>query len=249
MKKALEFAPFLLLAVAGHVWAMTHLPDGSLASGGDQGEAAVSLIGADPVVSALVADWMRPPETSASAPDLPQAIAQTAAPFVAQLDIPTLPTSAALPPAASIPQAAPQIIAKAPKPQAAPKKPRAQPSAPPKQRAAGSGKAHIAGTGTAQDNAKGAASSASLGKQWGGAIRSAIARAQRPTSDRARGTVHLRISVQVDGRLASVSMHKSSGHAGLDAAAVDAVRRAKLPAAPKGLKGTQHFNLPIAFKG
>jgi protein TonB len=85
--------------------------------------------------------------------------------------------------------------------------------------------------------------------QWGGAIRARIERQKRyPAGTRAQGTVHLVLDVGGDGRLMGVAVTRSSGDARLDAAAVSAVRRARLPAAPDRLPGSRHrFNLPVAF--
>ncbi len=86
--------------------------------------------------------------------------------------------------------------------------------------------------------------------QWGGRIRTAVARAQRyPNSTRARGTVKLQIAVSPNGRVTGISVVQSSGDARLDRAAIQAVKRARLPRAPKELtRNSYRFNLPLAFK-
>lgn len=93
------------------------------------------------------------------------------------------------------------------------------------------------------------AARASLMGQWGGAIRARIERQKRyPSGTRAQGTVHLVLDVGGDGRLLAVGLQRSSGDARLDAAAMTAVRRARLPAKPDALPGARHrFNLPMAF--
>ena len=85
--------------------------------------------------------------------------------------------------------------------------------------------------------------------QWGGAIRARIERQKRyPAGTRAQGTVHLVLDVGGDGRLLGVAVTRSSGDARLDAAALAAVRRARLPAKPERLPGSRHrFSLPMAF--
>ncbi|MCK0149079.1 energy transducer TonB [Marivita sp. S6314] len=85
---------------------------------------------------------------------------------------------------------------------------------------------------------------------WGAKIRSSVARAQRyPNGTRARGTVKLQISVSPAGRVVGVSVVQSSGDRRLDKAALAAVKRARLPRAPKGLTAASYrFNLPLSFK-
>ena len=85
--------------------------------------------------------------------------------------------------------------------------------------------------------------------QWGASIRNRVERRKRyPNGTRASGTTVLRITMARSGGLASVSVVRSSGTQELDQAAVQAVRRARYPAAPKGLDAAQYqFNLPLAF--
>lgn len=89
----------------------------------------------------------------------------------------------------------------------------------------------------------------SLMAEWGGAIRNRVERRKRyPKGATASGTTVLRISVTPAGRLAAVSVVRSSGDRKLDQAAIKAVQRAKYPAAPKGLAAAQYkFNLPVTF--
>lgn len=85
--------------------------------------------------------------------------------------------------------------------------------------------------------------------QWGGAIRSGVERRKRyPGGTSASGTAVVRLTVAPQGRLVSATLAKSSGDAKLNRAAVEAVRRARIPKAPKGLsKASYSFSLPIAF--
>lgn len=85
--------------------------------------------------------------------------------------------------------------------------------------------------------------------QWGGQIRQRIARAQRyPAGTSATGVVKLRITVARTGRLAKATVVASSGNARLDRAALQAVQRARLPAAPDALRNASYsFNLPLRF--
>ncbi|SNR69959.1 energy transducer TonB, partial [Puniceibacterium sediminis] len=65
---------------------------------------------------------------------------------------------------------------------------------------------------------------------------------------RASGTVVLWLKVTSSGTLAGVGISRSSGNALLDQAAISAVQKARMPAAPNGLtQGTHTFSLPIRF--
>lgn len=130
-------------------------------------------------------------------------------------------------------------------------RPTAAPAAAPAQRAAGTGAdGHEGQSGQASVTSRAQADTGGLVAHWGGAIRAAVQRQQRhPAGIRAGGTVHLRLDVHSDGRLLAVALSQSSGHAALDQAALDAVRRARLPAAPQGLGGSFQFNLPVRFRG
>lgn len=90
-----------------------------------------------------------------------------------------------------------------------------------------------------------------LRASWGGQIRARIERRKTYPSSagRAQGVVTVRLTVQRTGRLASVSVARSSGNAALDRAALQAVRRAgRFPAAPRGLgRASYSFTLPIRF--
>lgn len=125
-------------------------------------------------------------------------------------------------------------------------------AAAPSARAAGSGAQTQEGrAGRSESTSRSEADSGALVAQWGGQIRAAIQRQQRhPAGGRVGGTVRLQLVVQGDGRLASVRVLESSGHAALDRAAIEAARRARLPRAPQGLGGGSYrFNLPVRFQG
>lgn len=131
--------------------------------------------------------------------------------------------------------------------QARPSPPAAQPATPP---AAGRAPTPDPQPDASRAAPRGAAEgSATQLAAWGSAIRSAVLRAQRaPRGSRATGTVTLRLSVTASGGLAGLVVQGSSGVAALDAAATDAVRRARLPRAPDGIGGTHHFSLPVSFR-
>lgn len=89
----------------------------------------------------------------------------------------------------------------------------------------------------------------SLMAQWQGAIGAAVERRKHyPRGTHARGRVYLTLTITRQGQLAQVTVMRSSGQPLLDEAAVSAVRRAKMPAAPKGLTQPSYtFRLPISF--
>ncbi|MDZ7708796.1 MAG: TonB family protein [Roseovarius sp.] len=180
---------------------------------------------------------------------------RTTAPRPATPDAPRAPQMAALPEIDHSPPAALAPPPPATRPQARPAtKPAAKPAAPAparrKETARGEGKQQAGGQASTAAPARiDDATRTSLMGQWGGAIRTRIERQKRyPAGTRASGTVHLVLDVGADGRLLGVGLRRSSGNDRLDAAAMNAVRSARLPAAPDRLPGTSHrFNLPVAF--
>ena len=184
------------------------------------------------------------PRTAPGRPAAPEAPEAPRAPQMAALPgIDRAPPEArAPPPPATRPQARPD-----PEPAATPAQPapsrRAETARGVGDRKAG-GEAMSSAPARLDDAAR-----TSLMGQWGGAIRTRIERQKRyPAGTRASGTVHLVLDVGADGRLLAVGVRRSSGNARLDAAAMEAVRRARLPAAPDRLPGARHrFNLPVAF--
>lgn len=121
-----------------------------------------------------------------------------------------------------------------------------------RQRSAGSGGASTAGNyGKAEANVAPGVGAKALAV-WGAKIRAQVERRKRhPKGTRAGGTVWLRLNVARDGRLQSVSVVRSSGHAALDNAAAAAVKRAgRFRAAPKELTDALYsFSLPMNFGG
>ena len=175
------------------------------------------------------------------------------------MTVPVLPKSAA--PQEPLPQidltTAPPPSDVAPtvsfRPKGRPKAPK-QASAPARaaETASGTGRNAAAGTTSATPRAAVAASGTSPAAlaQWGGAIRNSIERRkQYPRGTRASGVVRLSIRVDTNGALAGVTIVGSSGDAALDRAALTAVQRARLPAAPNGVAaGSQTFTLPMTFR-
>ncbi|MDQ2093379.1 TonB family protein [Rhodalgimonas zhirmunskyi] len=159
----------------------------------------------------------------------------------------TVKTPAAKKPAAKKPAVKKKAAAPAPKKKATPAK-TAQPSS------AGTAARVAKGTGGGQAKGNaGQARSATLSKskknsllsQWGGQIRSRIAR--RAPRAAGRGTAYVLITVSGNGGLIGVQLAKSSGNARIDKLAVAAVKSAgRFPAAPKALGISRHtFRLPI----
>ena len=130
---------------------------------------------------------------------------------------------------------------RAPGPRAAPS-PRkataeADSRAAPAQRAAGGGGGRRRGNAgrRAVSTGDAAARRAALAR-WGAGIRRNIERGKRyPRGARGGGTVTVQLTVSRDGALRAARVVASSGVAALDRAALEAVRRTRLPAAPKGL--------------
>lgn len=188
----------------------------------------------------------RPPEVPQQASPMPPKAPAAAAARPTPPDAPRAPTMATLPRADRTPPAS-----QAPSPPST--RPRARPVAPAPARqqdvASGTGGAQAGGQAQTAAARIDDATRASLMGQWGGAIRTRIERHKRyPSGTRASGTAHLVLDVADDGRLLGVDLRRSSGDARLDSAALTAVRRARLPAAPDRLPGTRHrFNLPVAF--
>lgn len=165
-----------------------------------------------------------------------------------------LPDTAAPPPllAAQPPVSSPRPLARpSPRPQQAARPQPPSGAAAPAQRAAGAGaQGHEGLSGQARQTSRAEVDTGGLLAQWGGAVRAAVQRQQRhPAGTRSGGTVMLRLDVHSDGHLLGVALQQSSGHAALDQAALDAVRRARLPAAPRGLNGSYQFSLPVRFRG
>ncbi|MBC7164456.1 MAG: TonB family protein [Roseovarius sp.] len=260
MSRGLEFAGFVALAAAVHAAIWSAAPEGG-GAGGAQGTETVTLAAAAPRLAALVATWERPVEAQDHAPpppDLPEAEALPAA-----LRAPEAPARPATPaPAPARPGAVPlpalpgidRSTADAPTPVRPVAHPAPKPARPvpaqARQTARGSGQQQTGGsTGQSAPARLDAATRSSLMGQWGGAIRAQIERQKRyPAGTRAQGTVHLVLDVGGDGRLLGVVVSRSSGNPRLDAAALGAVRRARLPAKPDRLPGQQHrFTLPVTF--
>lgn len=121
----------------------------------------------------------------------------------------------------------------------------------PAQQASGAGGGAQAGQArTSQSATARSAQQTSLKAAWGAAIRSRIERRKRypAAAGRTAATVSLWLQVTTSGRLAGAGLTRSSGNTALDQAALNAVRSANLPAAPRGLApGSHSFSLSMRF--
>ncbi len=189
------------------------------------------------------------PPREAEATDTPArpALPERAPPPAPRPEAPEPPQMAALP-------EIDRRTTKAPEPERPVARPAAKPSKPapaiPEQTARGTGQQQAAGSAKAHAPAQlDAAIRTSLMGEWGAAIRARIEQQKHyPAGTRAQGTTHLVLDVEADGRLLAVAVARSSGDPRLDAAALDAVRRARLPAKPDRLPGPRHrFTLPVTF--
>ncbi len=157
-----------------------------------------------------------------------------------------LPSSSLAPPALPA-VAAPDVPAAAPEAKAAPFRPKARPrtaapAAPASSGAARSGAAASAAGGTGR---------ADLQAFWGGQIRAAVEREKRypRTAESDTGTVTLALAVGRDGRLLDVKVARTSWRTELDAAALAAVRAARIPPAPDGFSAARTvFTLRLSFR-
>jgi protein TonB len=250
MRTIAEAFIFTSMAAAVHAAVIVGLAgSGGLPEGAGDGGEALATLQAAPSMAATVARWTAPPVVATETPTRrsvtePPALAVPAA--LAPLSAPVAP--AAPEQARLSTQAASLPAIDSTPPNALPK-----PAAPPRpvQRASGTGQAGQQGNAPAatQVASRVIAPSASLLASWGGEIRARVEARKRRISAGRAGRVVVRITVASSGALNAATVANSSGNARLDAAAIDAVRRAQpFPAAPPGLDRSQmSFDLPIAF--
>lgn len=198
-----------------------------------------------------------PAPVIAQAPSLPQPQPEQTAAEISEPapEAPAQPRrSATTPLSPPQPPKLPQAAAPPPPPPEPPKPVRRAETARPSsagaqaQRAAGSGGSPQAGTaGQSQAATLSPGQRKSLMASWAAQIRSRIERRQRGVALRGRVIVNLRVGR--DGTLLGVALQRSSGHADLDEAALNAVRRAgRFPPAPKGLDAQSYlFEVPLSF--
>lgn len=279
MRKPAEILLFGALAVGLHILLMAEWPDQGAEAGGVGGAALVSLAGATPQIETMVAAWTRPRapaqqiETEQPEPQAPSETAPMTSVRISAASHAAIKLAAMQPPEIDTPHApeistaapappSPRTEAEPPAPSATPLptlRPRAKPAKKKQSASAGVAPQKSAGSGgSANAGNRGSAATSTLSKGqeakliavWGARIRSHIERKKRqPSGTRAKGEVVLKMSVDRNGRLQTVSVRRSSGDARLDAAAVAAVQRAgRFPPAPNDLPGTVFgFSLGINF--
>lgn len=277
MSKTAEFIVFVGVAFLAHVALWIGVERTGSEAAGATGTASISLLASAGDVAKMVDDWNRPIEAMEKMPivqETPDVVQLTAlqqppspvlaAPHRSEVRALPLSTRNLAPETPSLidtespklerPDRAPDTSRRPPRRPRADEREAAKPSksvAPAKpQKAAGNQAGDNAGRAVSQQSASLSNSQRqSLLAQWGASIRNGVERRKRyPAGTNASGTVILRIAVARDGRLAGVSVIKTSGDGELDQAAVRAVRKASYPAAPKGLSEPQYrFNLPVAF--
>jgi protein TonB len=251
-----EIALFGALSLAVHAGIFLQVSGGGTDGAGEDGASAVTIAAADARLSALVAEWDRPPDAATDAPTpqpapsdvgatlrTPDAdrATETLPPAPLPLPLPDpvsaapLPaTSAPPPPETPRPQA--QAVTAAPPPDTRPA-PRPEPAQVARTAPAQPSAAHRAsGAGdgaTAGQQATGARTTlspqrrAALQAEWAGAIQSRIARNQRyPAGNHGEGRVKVELVILRSGQLGQVTLAASSGRPALDDAAITAVRRA-----------------------
>ena len=143
----------------------------------------------------------------------------------------------------------------APTPEKPENTPRKQPKPqPPKQQAGNAEQNAKKGTATGTQATGAASSSKSKSKtkkagnaavsNWTGKVLARLKRATQTRRVNVRGKAYVRVSISAGGRLTSVSLAKSSGHAALDNAALAGARRARsFPKPPDGKSHTFTYSV------
>ncbi|MEM6578817.1 MAG: TonB family protein, partial [Pseudomonadota bacterium] len=199
----------------------------------------------------------------AARPDLAQP--QMAAMQAPQADPLVVDTAPAEPSVSKVaPTRSPRPISRPdPAQQAQPRQPRAEPqpqtARPAEQTTEGRAGQKAAGVGGTSQAGSDQARTATISQGqlnnlrgiWGAKIRARIERAKRyPRGETASGKVSLNLQVARTGQLIGVNLRRSSGNAGLDAAAIASVKRARrFPQAPPQLTNPSYaFTLTIELK-
>jgi protein TonB len=264
-------------ALHAGVWiGYAELPNAGIAGQGAEGgggSAKPTLVATPASVNGLIRAWKTAPVAGSeiAAPRAPAMAADRSAPapvrVTAVTEHPAAPVAPPRPgadPAPTRQTDPPQAPVLPTKAQTAPRvAPRPRPEAPVRAMPAaghgqaqtkgrGQGKATGPGTGTASNGADAVGDSRSLMSEWGGAIRARVERAKvYPRAAEAAGVtgkVTMILSLSSDGRLNEVAIQRGAGADILDRAAIAAVRKARFPAAPRGLaKDSYTFTLSLIF--
>lgn len=229
------------------------------AGSGSSGSGQVTLAAATEALAQQVSYWSRPPEIHRPGPATPPA------------GTPQQPVQSVAPAASSAPRApavvSPPVLASASNADTAPARQVSPPPPPPPPAAAESISSPATSTENMQEQAAGSnrqqakddggtdaattggsTQNANLKNRWGAAIISRIERQKRASRGRGEGTVRLHLTVSTEGRLMAVSVAESSGNSMLDQVAVAAVKRTRMPRAPKALaSGGYSFTFRTTF--
>lgn len=257
MTSGARFFLFLVLSAGAHVLPWAFWGEAGQQASGGRGEESVTLAAIPESLGDLVKQWEEPVQRQDHVPELhrpaiseapqpptrpqaPQAVSQPSPSLAAAIAPDSRPHVETQPP----PPPKPEQNAK-PKPPAKPK-----PASPPRaaEKAKGPGQNMHEGAGSKAKVTTGTSKrEASALKKWGASIRSRVERQKRKGSQ--RGKVRIRVEVHTSGRLSFVSVIAPSGNPALDAAALAAVKRARLPKAPAAVpKGQYKFSLTMTYK-
>ncbi len=276
MRTWLEAIVFTTVAVAILIVGFGLRPQEGGESGGQGGDALISLSYVPPTVAELVETWEAPRETPQ------QLVTEIATPDVTAVKTPPLPQFelAQAPTAAAQiqlfqPQKQEEVVVDTdappePEPQPKPKpntvakpKPKSQPK--PKkavvakqtsdgraeQKSAGSGGRSEAGAGRKAAATTSPGQIQKLESVWGAKVRGAVVRRKRtPRGAKGSGTVLIYFKVSRDGALLAHRIRRSSGNPLFDKAAIKAVTSVKrFPRAPKKLpRKSGEFLVPLQFE-
>lgn len=253
MRRIVEGAGFVALAVGAHMLMVGMAPpEAGSSSAGEGGTAVMTLAAATESIESMVEDWDTPPELELDiaeltppapiTPPTPSIVPDVTTPEAPILETPALQfETPVLNDAFSVPTTPPPPTPPKPEPKPQPNpKPSVASNASAAQKAAGSGGQTSAGkAGSSATSSQAAAKAQSELARWHSAIRARIER--RKKSVRAVGTVRVQISVGRDGRLQSAKIVGPSGDSKIDTAAMRAVSAAgRFPKAPKSATQGQY---------
>ena len=278
MKRTAEIFIFGSLAIGMHIAGFYTIPAKGVQAGGSGGVEAVSILGANPQIETIVAEWEKAPATMETL-DIKQ-IKPPTLDHELSINIPNSQITAIKLPsvmAPAEPKADEAINVRTetakpiPKPKLKPEpKPKvskkgvvkktpqkAKKTQPPsdnhkQQKSAGTGGSVFAGKGQSTVTTGVTKKQiADMRQVWAAKIKRRIERTKKyPRGTRKNGKVLIKLTIGKTGSLIGYSLRKTSGTSALDTAALQAISNVnKFPAAPKGLKHKSYtFNVPIVFK-
>ncbi|NSX54785.1 energy transducer TonB [Parasulfitobacter algicola] len=240
---AVHLIPFL-------IWDHTR---GADTSGGTDGQARVTIIGASGAITDMVRDWetapevqrdvqvseqplpitMPAPDVQLTAPKLPNMTVSR----LAEPEMPDIDTTSAEKPVRSAPQSS--------------VRPQSRPASP-NSTAMGRGDQSVTGTGSQLSSAFSDAQRTIAKQEWAARIQRKLHQSMTPPrqSRSAQGTIVIDLDITPNGVLRSARLVQGSGNAQLDASVLQALRRiGPLPTAPNMLTQPSYpFRIPIRFK-